>query len=94
MSKIKSSLHKVNQDIGYKATRQGDAIRVDMYLGRRKVKNFCYFFQVPNWPESDYNKWHMVYNTEPTLLKGPALNNNSMGNTNADAIVKAVEEIV
>lgn len=89
-------------ELGYVATRRGDAIRVDLYVGRSKVHDYAYFLDVTTWPAERIDQTNAAYFAlrNPTLLRGPSLRKQPPEDVYArqwlyaDAFVRAVNEVV
>ena len=97
----RSRKHSFGNELGYVATRRGDAVRVDVYVGRSKVRNFAYFLDATTWPAERIDQRNAAYYAlhNPTLLRGPSLHRQPLEDVYArqwlyaDAFMAAVNEV-
>lgn len=98
MIKARSKRLKASEDIGYVATRKGDAIRVDQYVGRSKNRNIAFFLEVTEWPKHPADQYWFANDLliRPTLLAGPSLEGapGIAPSPDVDAVMKAVNEVI
>lgn len=92
---------KVPDGPAFRASREGDAVRIDWYEGARKVKNYCYFLDLTTWPAEPIDQINMAFYLlrNPTLLSGRSFRHERPSfwegrwAVYAEAMAKAINEV-
>lgn len=71
-----TSIVSIGEGYGLRGTRDGDALRIDLYARRKRQTRMAWFLDLAKWPRFDRKAEEiaaqaLVWN--PTLLRGPSL---------------------